>query len=79
MNIPEPLSENLHEFKGNFQLLPGQYAVITGNAADLQKQLYTASIRPPSLKTDEELNLPDDEGTIALVQNLATLIDCFFL
>jgi hypothetical protein len=67
----------LHTFKRNFQLLPGQYVVVTGNAADLLKQ-YTCNVPAAILETDEELNLPDDEGKVALVQNLTTLIDCFF-
>jgi hypothetical protein len=67
----------LYEFKGNFQLLPGQYVVVTGSITDLQKQ-YTCKVPAALIESDEKLNLPDDAGAIALVRNSATSIDCFF-
>ena len=67
----------LHEFKGNFQLLPGQYLAVTGSRPDLLKH-YDCKVPAAIIETNEELNLPDDEGTLALLQNLATPIDCFF-
>ena len=67
----------LHEFKGNFQLLPGQVVAVTGSMTDLLKQ-YTCKIPAAIIETDKELNLPDDEGTVALVQNSATPVDCFY-
>ena len=67
----------LHEFKRNFQLLPGQYAVLTGSATDLQNN-YDCKVPAAVIQTDKVLNLPDDAGAIALVQNSATSVDCFF-
>jgi hypothetical protein len=67
----------LHEFKRNFQLLPGQYAVITGSVADLQNH-YACKAPAAVIEADKVLDLPDDAGAIALVQNSARQIDCFF-
>lgn len=67
----------LHKFKGNFQLLPGQYMAVTGSKTDLLKQ-YGGKVPAAIIETDDALNLPDDEGTVALLQNLAVPIDRFF-
>jgi hypothetical protein len=67
----------LHEFNWNFQLLPRQYVAVTGSTTDLLKQ-YGCKVPSAIIETADELNLPDDEGMVALVQNLTTSVDCFF-
>jgi hypothetical protein len=69
-------TRKIYECKGNFQLLPGQYAVITGNAANLQKN-YDCKVPAAIIEADKALNLPDDRGAIALLRNLTRQIDCF--
>jgi hypothetical protein len=70
-------TRKLHQYNSNFQLLPGEYTVITGSAADLQKY-YTCKDPAAVIEADEPLNLPDQAGVLVLISNSATLIDCFF-
>jgi hypothetical protein len=70
-------TRKLYEFKWNFQLLPGQFVVITGNVTTLQKN-YTCEVPAAVIGADDILNLPDKEGTLALVRNSSISVDCFF-
>jgi len=70
-------TRKLYEFKWNFQLLPGQFVVITGNAPTLQ-QHYNCKVPAAVIEADDILNLPDKEGALALVRNSSMPVDCFF-
>lgn len=66
----------LAEISGNFQLLPGHYAVVTRNATML-KDHYHCSY-PAAIIEDPEMGaLPDREGRIALADKTFKVIDQF--
>jgi len=68
--------KKLAEITGYFQLLPGQYAVITRNAKALQDQ-YRCPDPAAVIESSGMPALPDQKGVIALLDKTYRVIDQF--
>jgi hypothetical protein len=70
------LLKTLYEITWPFQLLPGQYAVVTRNAVVLQEHYFCSD--PSTLIEATGMSaFPDEEGVIALLDNSYHVIDKF--